>query len=123
MMEMLSICRRYLTRQTSHKFVLISGHDSTLAAALALLDCPLVSVPRLASHLSMQVLEDAAHVQFVRFVHNGDPLRLPAFGDRELVELAVFSSQMMAKVSRICSDFADLPVVTDPSQTVEPQND
>jgi acid phosphatase len=102
MREMLTILDRFVKRKDKPKFVLLSAHDSTVSALLVLLGNPLDTIPPYASHVQMQVLEREGGHLFVRFVFNGQVLTLPAFDNRELVELDVFTSTMKAAIDGVC---------------------
>jgi acid phosphatase len=102
MREMLNILDRFTGNVTKHRFVLLSAHDSTIAACLAMLRQTRVAIPPFASHLAMQVLESERGRLFVRFVFNGEVLALPAFEKRQIVELDSFTSTMRETIRGIC---------------------
>lgn len=75
--------------KNGQKFSLFSGHDSTIAAVLAMLGKYLKYVPTYASHLNFEVLKDENAEMFVRFTVNGETFKIQPF-DQVLVPYKEF---------------------------------
>jgi acid phosphatase len=103
MKEMLTFVQNRREGKTKHRFVLLSGHDSTVIACLGLLGHGVQENPPFASHLAMEVMEDPGHRPFVRWVFNGKTLQLPDYEGKEIVALDEFVEKMQVKIQRLCA--------------------
>lgn len=89
--EVLSHMDSYLNGESTHKFVLLSAHDSTVAALLSTLGYSHEFIPPLASHVALEVYsEEATGELYIRFVFNGQPVKLLLMDNQELVKLDSF---------------------------------
>jgi acid phosphatase len=104
MREMLTLVRKFRDGETKQRFVLLSGHDSTIIACLGLLGHAVDANPPLASHLAMEVMEDSERTPAVRWIFNGKVLKLPEFEGKEIVRLDVFVEKMLTRIHRLCPE-------------------
>lgn len=85
--KMLMVVSDYLKqaseKKSSLKYVLVSGHDTTILAILAALGAPLDTIPPYASHLSFELYEKDNKEQFVKVIYNDKPHSIPACGGNE----------------------------------------
>ena len=81
--EIFRVLDSHINGETTAKFALFSAHDSTVAAVLAALKfdySKLLTIPPLASHLTMEVYEKENEL-YCRWVFNGDVINLPLVDD------------------------------------------
>jgi acid phosphatase len=90
MREVLRIANSSVNGQL--KFSLLSSHDSTLSTFLVYLaDIDQSRIPPFASHVMMEIWEDKKRKKYVRWVYNGNVLRLKNFDGKELVKYSTFA--------------------------------
>ena len=95
MREVLKYLDSYINGESTQRFVLLSAHDSTVAAFLSFLGFKNDFIPPLASHIVMEVYNDEAESElYVRFVFNGQPLKIDLMGDQELFKLHDFRQKI-----------------------------
>lgn len=74
------------------KYLLLSGHDSTILSVLSTLSVPQDKEVPYASDLQLMMFVNAAHQYYLIVNFNGIPLKLPACHDNNHCSLAEFSS-------------------------------
>jgi acid phosphatase len=84
--EMFRIADDRIALATEARFVLLSSHDSAIAAVLPVLGLKVDAIP-VRSHLVLELWEIASDV-FCRFVFNGAPVSLAWLGGSSLVRYA-----------------------------------
>ncbi len=79
---LLAVIAAYFKQASQHqnklKFVLFSGHDTTIMSLMSAMEAPLETPPPYASDLSFAVFETATGETLVKLSLNGNPLRIPA---------------------------------------------
>lgn len=85
MREVLRVSNDVISGKSNIKFTLNSAHDSTIACLLAYLRNPLKVIPPFASHFAMEIWNQDGKNK-VRWVFNGDVLKLPMFNNQELID-------------------------------------
>ena len=99
MREMFKILDESISGINMIKFVLLSAHDSTIAAFLSLLGYSNEFIPPLASNIAMEIYKkDQEH--FIRFVYNGIPLQLPLFSNNILIKLHDFKQKIFPLINK-----------------------
>ena len=101
-----------LSGKTKVKFALNSAHDSTVATLVQLLigkpgERPEGTewIPPYASHFTMEIWEDGDGKRWVRFIYNGDLVKLQLMDNKELVSYDEFlKSDYATKVYDYCKD-------------------
>ncbi|KTD79384.1 histidine phosphatase family protein [Legionella waltersii] len=62
------------------KYVLLSGHDTTIAGVMSFMGTPLENAPHYASNLNFSLYESGANNYLVKLTYNGKPVSIPACG-------------------------------------------
>lgn len=62
------------------KYVLLSGHDTTITSAMSYLGAPLTTPPHYASNLNFSLYESGANYYTVKVTYNDTPVFIPACG-------------------------------------------
>jgi acid phosphatase len=62
------------------KYVLLSGHDTTIAGVMSYMGSPLEKAPRYASNLNFSLYESEPNHFTVKLTYNGMPVSIPACG-------------------------------------------
>lgn len=87
------------------KFSLLSSHDSTLSAFLVYLaEFDQSRIPPFASHLMIEIWENGSKKKYVRWVYNGNVLRLKKFAGKDIVEYSAFVNGVK-DVYKYCTEF------------------
>jgi acid phosphatase len=97
MRHLLSIADEVIGQLQPIKFVLVSAHDSTIAALQVFLGIHQDEVPPYASNLEMEYWADDAGELSIRFVLNGKPITIPHF-NTDLVKLHEFSTWAVPRI-------------------------
>lgn len=78
--EIATYLQQASTQKTPLKYLLYSGHDSTIMIATSALNAPLDEVPHYASHLNISLFDQGNNDYRVVFTYNDKPLILPCTG-------------------------------------------
>ena len=108
--EILRQAKEFL-KDNKVKFSVNSAHDSTVAALYSMLggadnEKPKYSsfIPPFASHLLMEIWEDANKEKYIRFAFNGEEIPLKFLGSKTLVKYTDFLKSEYMRVYDYCKD-------------------
>ena len=89
--EMGRLLDAFTNGESNYRFILLSAHDSTVAAFLSMLGYTETFIPPLASYVAMEVyLHEPSQEYYIRFVFNGQPVTLSFMNNKSLVNLHEF---------------------------------
>jgi len=104
MRELMRIPKQIALGNSSVKFSLMSSHDTTVAAVLSFLGERRVRIPPYASHLTSELWEDDASKQlYIRFVFNGEEVRLREFNGESVALFSEFLDKYN-RMNDVCKD-------------------
>ena len=112
MRTVLKQAKAALAGETKVKFALNSAHDSTVASMVQLLKGTPGNrpddtewIPPYASHFTMEIWENQDQEKYVRFVYNGEVIKLQLMDNQELVKWDDFlQTDYATKVYDYCKD-------------------
>jgi acid phosphatase len=84
----------HIGASSEKKFAFFSAHDTTVAPILVALGFTDVHVPLYASHIAIEYWRDSSGEILVRFLFNGEPIRLDLFAGRTVVRFDEFRRMM-----------------------------
>ena len=89
--EIARLLDAFTNGESNQKFILLSAHDSTVAAFLSMLGYSDKYIPPLASHVVIEVyMHEPTQEYYIRFVFNGEPVKLLLMNNQTLVKLHDF---------------------------------
>lgn len=93
--QAMRIADEALGNSNGQKFTLLSAHDTTIASYMTLLgQIDDSKPPPYASHLAMEIWADESNERYVRYVFNGQPVKLSDFNGETVVRYDEFRTVM-----------------------------